>query len=58
MRPNVLTLALQPREAIQLSFGVKQPGNTMDMAPATLAFDYREPLEREQKLSPSPESTS
>jgi glucose-6-phosphate 1-dehydrogenase len=42
IRPNVLTLALQPREAIQISFGVKQPGNTMDMAPATLAFDYRE----------------
>jgi glucose-6-phosphate 1-dehydrogenase len=42
MRPNVLTLTLQPREAIQLSFGVKQPGNTMDMAPATLEFDYRE----------------
>jgi glucose-6-phosphate 1-dehydrogenase len=42
IRPNVLTLSLQPREAIQISFGVKQPGNTMDMAPATLAFDYRE----------------
>ena len=42
MRPNVLTLSLQPREAITLSFGVKRPGNTMDMAPAALHFDYRD----------------
>jgi glucose-6-phosphate 1-dehydrogenase len=38
----VLTLSIQPREAIALSFGVKQPGGAMVMAPATLAFDYRE----------------
>jgi glucose-6-phosphate 1-dehydrogenase len=42
IRPNVLTLAIQPREAIALSFGVKQPGSEMTMAPADLAFDYRE----------------
>jgi len=42
IRPNVLTLCLQPREAIKLSFGVKQPGSAMVMAPATLAFDYRD----------------
>jgi glucose-6-phosphate 1-dehydrogenase len=42
MRPNVLTLSLQPREAITLSFGVKRPGNSMDMAPAALHFDYRD----------------
>ncbi len=42
LRPNVLTLSLQPREAIALSFGVKQPGNSMVMAPAQLSFDYRE----------------
>jgi len=42
VRPNVLTLRLQPEEAIRLTFGVKQPGNTMDMAPATLKFDYQE----------------
>ena len=41
-RPNVLTLRIQPEESIRLSFGVKQPGNTMDMTPATLHFDYRE----------------
>ena len=27
-RPNILTLRLQPEEAIRLSFGVKQPGGT------------------------------
>jgi glucose-6-phosphate 1-dehydrogenase len=42
IRPNVLTLSIQPREAIHLSFGVKQPGNTMTMSPAKLDFDYRE----------------
>jgi glucose-6-phosphate 1-dehydrogenase len=42
LRPNVLTLSIQPREAIQLSFGVKQPGGSLTMAPATLGFDYRE----------------
>lgn len=42
IRPNVLTLAIQPREAIRLSFGVKRPGASMVMAPAELAFDYRE----------------
>jgi len=41
-RPNVLTLRLQPREAIELSFGVKEPGPAMVMAPATLEFDYRD----------------
>jgi len=41
-RPNVLTLRIQPEEAIGLSFGVKQPGNTMDMQPAALHFDYRD----------------
>ena len=42
LRPNVLTLSIQPREAMSLSFGVKQPGNEMVMAPATLSFDYRD----------------
>jgi len=41
-RPNVLTLSIQPREAIALSFGVKQPGGAMVMTPAELAFDYSE----------------
>jgi glucose-6-phosphate 1-dehydrogenase len=42
MRPNVLTISIQPREAITLSFGVKTPGNNMIMAPAKMSFDYRE----------------
>jgi glucose-6-phosphate 1-dehydrogenase len=41
-RPNVLTLRIQPQESIELSFGVKKPGNTMDMEPARLEFDYHE----------------
>jgi glucose-6-phosphate 1-dehydrogenase len=41
-RPNVLTLRIQPQESIELSFGVKKPGNTMDMDPARLHFDYRD----------------
>jgi len=42
IRPNVLTLSIQPREAITLSFGVKQPGAQMTMAPAKLSFDYKD----------------
>jgi glucose-6-phosphate 1-dehydrogenase len=42
IRPNVLTLSIQPRESISLSFGVKTPGSTMVMAPAELSFDYRD----------------
>ena len=41
-RPNVLTLRIQPEESIGLSFGVKRPGNTMEMTPASLHFDYRD----------------
>ena len=42
IRPNVLTLAIQPYKAIHLSFGVKRPGSMMHMAPARLDFDYRD----------------
>lgn len=42
IRPNVLTLSIQPREAISLSFGVKRPGTAMVMSPAHLSFDYRD----------------
>ena len=42
IRPNILRLSIQPRESIQLSFGVKTPGPEMTMAPAELAFDYRD----------------
>jgi glucose-6-phosphate 1-dehydrogenase len=40
LRPNVLTLSIQPREALSLSFGVKAPGSNMTMVPAELSFDY------------------
>jgi glucose-6-phosphate 1-dehydrogenase len=42
LRPNVLTLSIQPQEAVSLSFSVKAPGNGMVMVPAHLGFDYRE----------------
>lgn len=42
LRPNLLTLSIQPREALALSFGVKAPGSGLTMAPAELAFDYRD----------------
>jgi glucose-6-phosphate 1-dehydrogenase len=41
-RPNVLSLQIQPRERIGLSFGVKRPGPSMVMAPASLSFDYQD----------------
>jgi glucose-6-phosphate 1-dehydrogenase len=41
-RPNVLTLSIQPRESISLSFGVKTPGNQMVMSPAKMTFDYKD----------------
>jgi glucose-6-phosphate 1-dehydrogenase len=42
IRPNVLTVGIQPEEKIRLSFGVKEPGPQMVMAPASMTFDYRE----------------
>ena len=42
LRPNVLTLSIQPREAMSLSFGVKSPGSGMTMVPAELSFDYKD----------------
>lgn len=41
IRPNILTLSIQPTEAITLSFGVKRPGGQMVMTPAKLQFDYQ-----------------
>ncbi len=42
LRPNQLTLSLQPRETVSLGFGVKAPGPGMTMVPAQLAFDYKD----------------
>jgi glucose-6-phosphate 1-dehydrogenase len=40
IRPNVLTISIQPHEGLSLSFGVKRPGASMIMTPAKLEFDY------------------
>jgi glucose-6-phosphate 1-dehydrogenase len=42
LRPNVLTISIQPEEAISLSFGLKAPGSSMTMVPANFTFDYKE----------------
>ncbi len=42
IRPNTLTLSIQPQEQIALSFGVKQPGTAMTMQPARWVFDYKD----------------
>jgi glucose-6-phosphate 1-dehydrogenase len=42
LRPNVLTLSIQPQEALSLSFGLKAPGSVMTMVPAEFSFDYKE----------------
>ncbi len=42
IRPNTLTIIIQPHACIGLSFGVKRPGSSMQMEPAALSYDYRE----------------
>jgi glucose-6-phosphate 1-dehydrogenase len=42
IRPNTLTLSIQPKEGISLSFGVKTPGASMVMSPARWDFDYKD----------------
>jgi len=42
LRPNVLTLSIQPREALSLSFGLKAPGSSMATVPADFSFDYHD----------------
>jgi len=42
LRPNILTLSIQPREALSLSFGLKAPGSNMAMVPANFSFDYKD----------------
>jgi glucose-6-phosphate 1-dehydrogenase len=51
LRPNVLTLSLQPREALSLSFGVKAPGTNHTMVPAELAFDYLDHFGKQPPLA-------
>ncbi|ANB01788.1 glucose-6-phosphate dehydrogenase [Ectothiorhodospira sp. BSL-9] len=42
LTPNRLLLRIQPREAIVLSFGAKQPGPSVRIADADLEFCYRD----------------
>jgi glucose-6-phosphate 1-dehydrogenase len=42
IRPNILTISIQPREELTLSFGVKRPGGDMVMTPAKLSFNYED----------------
>jgi glucose-6-phosphate 1-dehydrogenase len=42
IRPNILTISIQPREELSLSFGVKRPGAAMVMTPAKLSFNYED----------------
>ncbi len=40
LRPNALTLRIQPNDGIEMAFEVKEPGNGMIIKPAKLNFDY------------------
>jgi glucose-6-phosphate 1-dehydrogenase len=40
--PNVITLGIQPDEAITVKFGAKKPAAQMHMAPVEAEFSYRE----------------
>ena len=45
LRPNTLTLRIQPQEGMRLTFLVKQPGPKPIMRQASLGFDYKELFE-------------
>jgi len=40
MRPNVLSIRIQPDEGITLNFGSKLPGPAMEVAPVSMEFRY------------------
>jgi glucose-6-phosphate 1-dehydrogenase len=40
IRPNVLSIRIQPDEGIALNFGSKLPGPVMEVAPVTMEFRY------------------
>jgi glucose-6-phosphate 1-dehydrogenase len=40
IRPNVLSIRIQPDEGITLNFGSKLPGPAMDVAPVSMEFRY------------------
>lgn len=51
LRPNSITLRIQPEEGIDLAFDVKEPGSGLSMRPAKMTFDYGEFFDQ-----PSPEA--
>ncbi|NLN62419.1 MAG: glucose-6-phosphate dehydrogenase [Myxococcales bacterium] len=40
--PNILTLRIQPEEGISMQFSTKTPGDTLQVSPVRMNFDYRE----------------
>ncbi|WP_288050011.1 glucose-6-phosphate dehydrogenase [Acidiphilium sp.] len=48
--PNWLVLRIQPDEGIAIEFEVKQPGQTMRLAPARMQFRYRDRFEPEPNV--------
>jgi glucose-6-phosphate 1-dehydrogenase len=42
LRPNRITLRIQPRDGIDIDFEVKEPGQGLVIRPAKLDFDYAE----------------
>jgi len=51
LRPNRLTIRIQPNEGIDLDFDVKEPGSGITIRPAKLHFDYGDYFHK-----PSPEA--
>lgn len=45
MRPNMLSLRVQPNESIQLQFGLKIPGPSMILRPTEMEFFYSDEFE-------------
>ena len=47
IEPNVLTLRIQPREGIALSFGCKVPGEDLSVGSVTMDFSYADSFQKE-----------
>ncbi len=46
LRPNAITLRIQPDDGIDLSFEVKEPGQGLVIKPAKMTFDYAEQFKK------------
>jgi glucose-6-phosphate 1-dehydrogenase len=46
LRPNAITLRIQPDDGIDLSFEVKEPGLGLVIKPAKMTFDYAEQFKK------------